>query len=596
MSSITGDLKQFPIVDIIQLLNSTRNSGVLRVSGKKGESQLVFHNGDLVGANFLNDRVRIGQVLVSAGAITDGQLTQAMEIQKQAGAGRKPLVLTLLENSMIDEAAACSGIESLIVMTIVDILTWENGCFTLEMSTSEAEGGYQFPLTRFQQQILLNAQGILMESLRIYDEKVRTGTMDEILSIAGVDHLETDTFDVLTEPTEQERGRDSATGISTSLQKFAEQRKKIQASERDMSFCSPETIKRLVTDEFPKASLELKKQVAGFLAGVPAKAAETVSSATSYLQLAVIVITGSQLLSTMVKAVCRNEGIYAVSSEDRRTVDISVRLLLCQELHPVIMIDVPHVEDISEYIQLYRDCLEYRHVSVVMITCPAQWWRLGLGVAAAGVRAVLPRPCKECSQDNYAAKSLDFCNGLGGLIRSLDPVKSGGTEHQFFACISRLSQCMTLHDLALSVLDFMTGMFERAVFFNREEGELAAQLSFGVLSEKADGVAEGPQLMIPTDDQPVITESLQTGRLYYGFHSDSSSPHNLYREIGIPENPEIMLFPFMLASRVVAIVYADFGANPVSMAPIDYFDALRQYVAAQLEICACRQRLQSKGQ
>src|ERR1039457_3281890 len=229
--SITGELKHFPIIDIVQLLHGTRNSGVLRISSEKGESQLVFHNGDLVSANYLNSRVRIGQVLVRAGALTDEQLTQALEIQKSAGKNRKPLVLTLLEHNMIDEPAAYSGIEALIEMTIVEVLTWKSGRFALDMAGSDSADGYHFSPTKFQQQILLNAQGILMESLRIFDEKMRDGTMDEILNIAGVSNQDLDAG-LLEDnaPTLQmvDATQVTANSIAASLQVFAEQKKIIQ--------------------------------------------------------------------------------------------------------------------------------------------------------------------------------------------------------------------------------------------------------------------------------------------------------------------------------------------------------------------------------
>src|SRR5512137_2388586 len=101
--SFNGDLEHFPIIDIIQLLHGTRKSGILRLSSEKGESQLVFHDGDLVSANYLNNRVRIGQVLVSSGAITEDQLAMALDIQNSHGEDRKPLVITMLENKMVDE-------------------------------------------------------------------------------------------------------------------------------------------------------------------------------------------------------------------------------------------------------------------------------------------------------------------------------------------------------------------------------------------------------------------------------------------------------------------------------------------------------------
>ena len=130
-------------------------------------------------------------MLVSAGAITEEQLARALEIQNNAGDDRKPLVITLLEHDMVDEAAAYNGIESLIEMTVVEVLTWKEGNFPWR-SQGRSIQRLPFSRTKFPQRILLNAQGILMESLRIFDEKVRDGSMDEILSIAGVNNLDLD--------------------------------------------------------------------------------------------------------------------------------------------------------------------------------------------------------------------------------------------------------------------------------------------------------------------------------------------------------------------------------------------------------------------
>ncbi|MGE5301249.1 MAG: DUF4388 domain-containing protein, partial [Acidobacteriota bacterium] len=83
--AFTGELEQLHIVDIIQLLNTTRKSGTFSVRGKKGESRIIFSNGYIVGANHLSNKVRIGTVLVKMKAITVKDLTQALEVQEKAG-------------------------------------------------------------------------------------------------------------------------------------------------------------------------------------------------------------------------------------------------------------------------------------------------------------------------------------------------------------------------------------------------------------------------------------------------------------------------------------------------------------------------------
>ena len=132
--SFNGDLEHFPLVDVIQLLHMTNKTGILYLKSPKGESQLVFHEGFFVSANHLNNSVRIGKVLLEMNALTLDQLNSALLEQKEAGKNRKPLVATLIERGTIDKKTAFKGLETLIEMTIVEVLTWENGTFSLDVS------------------------------------------------------------------------------------------------------------------------------------------------------------------------------------------------------------------------------------------------------------------------------------------------------------------------------------------------------------------------------------------------------------------------------------------------------------------------------
>jgi len=587
--SLHGDLKHFPIIDIIQLLNGARKSGILHLSGDKGESQLVFHEGDLVSANFLNNRVRIGQVLVSSGAITEEQLAQALDIQKNAGDDRKPLVITLLEHGMVDETAAYNGIESLIEMTVVEVLTWEDGQFSLDVARSDHSGGYHFSRTKFPQRILLNAQGVLMESLRIFDEKVRDGSMDEILSIAGVSNRDLDA--------EQPGGNTSAITSgggdrdetpSMLQQLLDEQRDMIQRS-GDQSYRTPDAVKQLIVDEFPSAAKELKKQLLSQLAGTLADG----SSPTRPPDIAVIVITQSQLLSTMVRSICYQEGVYSVATDNIATLDINIRLLLCQTLHLVIFLDVPHGDAMQDTLSICSDLRKYPQTSVVLAACPHFWDRQGLQALASGIRSIIPRPCRECAGESSLQQAVAFCSGLGAFLRTLSSEYSSSDDQRFFTCISGLRSCKTRTEIAVATLTYLIEVFERAVVFLVTESGLVAEHSFGVKGEKGDGVVTLSSLQVPLDDQEIFEDVIKTGQMYYGFHSDSTWPHQLYRLIGRPDCPEVLLFPFIRANSVVAFIYADFGSKTASSPSLHYLDALLQYTTAQISVSAYRQKLKS---
>ncbi|HIJ87018.1 MAG TPA: DUF4388 domain-containing protein [Desulfuromonadales bacterium] len=546
MPLIKGDLGNFPIIDIIQLLNGSKKSGILRISGKKGECHLLFHAGDLVSANYLNNRVQIGQILVRDGALTQQQLEQALEIQRNSGDDRKPLVITLIEHNMIDEAAAYNGIESLIEMTIVEVLTWETGEFSLEIGINDNTDGYHFSKIKFQQRILLNAQGVLLESLRIFDEKVRNGTMEEIPSNAGVANLEPD----LDLDPEQ-----SASSPPPMAAKDKEQKR----------------LRITLLSEFAPHGIEN---------ALPQ-------------DIAVIIITQSPALSAMVTSLCFQEKIYSVSSETIPSLAINIRLLLCQAVHLVIFIDVPHDETTQDTLQVCKELEKYPQASVVLIACARFWATQGLLALSSGIRSIIPQPCKECADETPMLTTAAFYSGLEAFLRTLSSECRSSDDQRFFTCISRLRTCRSRTEIADAILAYLIEVFERGIVFSVTESELVAEKSFGIRGNKGAGFEFPADLKILFGDQQIFEDVISTGQLYFGFHSDSTWPHELYRMIGRMEEPEVLLFPLIRGNTVVAVIYADFGVKPAASPSFRHLAALLHYTTAQLSVSAYRQRLKS---
>ena len=185
--ALTGNLELLHIVDIIQLLNTTRKSGTFSVKGSKGESRFIFSNGHIVGASHLNNKVRIGTVLVKMNAITLEDLAQALEVQKKAGKNRKPLIATLIEMGKLGRDEAARGLRKLIEMTLVELIGWTEGTFTLDTEAITVSPECSYLISNMEQDISLDAQMVLMDALRIFDELERdrqagkTVTSDEEL-------------------------------------------------------------------------------------------------------------------------------------------------------------------------------------------------------------------------------------------------------------------------------------------------------------------------------------------------------------------------------------------------------------------------------
>lgn len=177
--AFTGDLEQLPIVDVIQLLNSTRKSGILLVKGRKGESQLVFKDGYIVSANHLNSSVRIGQVLAEMGFVSQQQIEAALRMQQASAVNRRPLAITLIEMGLLSEQDAYKALQRLIEITLVEILTWKRGAFTLDHLRDTVECDFKYYPERMNHEVNVNTQSILMDALRIFDERKRDGLIED---------------------------------------------------------------------------------------------------------------------------------------------------------------------------------------------------------------------------------------------------------------------------------------------------------------------------------------------------------------------------------------------------------------------------------
>src|SRR6266480_133831 len=118
-------------------------------------------------------------ILVDLNVISPEVLDQALETQKNAGHGRKPLIVTLIELGLVQEEAVYKGLEQLIELTIVEILTWKKGTFVLDVQPPPVADEYRYYPEKMKQEINLDTQSVLMDALRIYDEKMRDGQLAE---------------------------------------------------------------------------------------------------------------------------------------------------------------------------------------------------------------------------------------------------------------------------------------------------------------------------------------------------------------------------------------------------------------------------------
>ena len=94
---LTGELEHLPIVDVIQLIHSTRKSGTLNVYSRKGEGKLVFNDGYIISATHSQEKIRIGSILIENEIISQADLNKALGLQSNDPDEHKPLLAIIIE-------------------------------------------------------------------------------------------------------------------------------------------------------------------------------------------------------------------------------------------------------------------------------------------------------------------------------------------------------------------------------------------------------------------------------------------------------------------------------------------------------------------
>jgi hypothetical protein len=587
--SFAGDLEHLPIVDVIQLLHSTKKTGTLCLKSHKGESQLVFNDGYIVSANHVRNNIRIGQILVEMDAITPEQLEQALLQQKHAGIERKPLIATLIEEGQIDRQAAFTSLETLIELTIVEILTWSNGTFSLDVDTTVISDEYRYFPEILRQEVHLNTQGVLMDALRIYDEKMRDGTLqngafepvhaqetNEKSTVITADILGLDDLDTL-----DRKIPDVFLGLK----------------EYDAAEIHRQKVRETVHD-LPQAEqdrlLSLLLQYSNTI-NSPGEQAQS-----SLPPLAVIIFGKDAFIEHIISTVCKREGIYLFSTDDEMNLDLIIDQSFARELIPLLVIDAPlekegcfSSREILRLLQQKRR--KYPNIEILQLAAPHDGYFPVLALQT-GVRSVLTRPVSSEEHGAYVDTAIKFLRDFHVCLQKTYSSSDQQILRQFKDSILELDTLQKIPELAFVALKFASKMFERTITFVVGNNELIAEKGFGVKTDKSTGATPPLLFTIPLAQPSVFQDVIKSGRYFYGSCNDAIIREHLHTEIGIPHSPKMFLMPIKTFGKAIALIYGDFGGMAGSPLQIDLLDIVARYAGLVLDNNLYRKKLLASAQ
>jgi hypothetical protein len=586
--SFTGDLEHLPIVDVMQLLHQTRKSGILRVKGRKGESQLVFKDGYMVSANHLNNSIRIGKILVDLNIITPEILDQALKKQGESGADRKPLIVTLIDQGLVKEEDAYKGLEHLIELAVVEILTWKKGTFTLEVMPTDAVDEYRFYPGKLTQEINVDTQSVLMDALRIFDEKMRDGELTE-------EELTED------DASPADPGAEDTLLLSADdlgLADLDQLERKIPDVFTGLADYDPATIHRLKIEEAaPDLSMADREELVAFLANFFAPAPTSEVPPRGGQAQAVLFFSNDELVTHFVTTACKHAGIPVFATNEEQDLAPIVAQSLTYNSLPILVFDAPEVAggrfSAAKLATLRQQLREKEpRICIIQLVSPHDYV-FALRAYGDGVRAVLPRPSQDDCGETFAADMVRFLQTLRTYVEGIVAEQRDNPLERLKTGLNRLHHLNEAPDIALVLLECVAGMFERSLTLIVRGDELIAERGIGIGSGTGGEVTPPLGFRIPLAQASLLRKVVEAGELYYGKSDDAVVREHLFAAIGTPSRTNILLLPMRSRGKTLSLIYGDFGSKEISPVVSDQLEILASQAELVLENALYRKSLKN---
>jgi Domain of unknown function (DUF4388) len=177
---LTGQLSDFPLTDILQILSLSCKTGTLILRSDQGQrGMLVFIRGKTVQATTDSILYSLGEILVQEGMITDDEMEKALEIQDSM---TKPRLIgsILVEQGKISREYLLKAIKQQIQSSVAELLTWKRGTFEIKLNAIPIGRGLPYITQDYVYTEGLNIDELVIEATRLLDEKRRDGTLPEV--------------------------------------------------------------------------------------------------------------------------------------------------------------------------------------------------------------------------------------------------------------------------------------------------------------------------------------------------------------------------------------------------------------------------------
>jgi hypothetical protein len=464
-------------------------------------------------------------------------------------------------------------------MTIVEMVSWQRGTFTLDVDVIDINDEYRYIPENLHQELNFDTQMVLLDALRIYDEKRADGSISpdfsnpDVMTKAIVQNAEPqlEPEPVFCEPernlSADMLGLDSFDEIEvaipevfTSLEAFDPseiQRQKVRELLPDYPAVQREALITYLTD---------KTCILGNQENIEHQLNET------------IILYGSdELVLHGLMSTCKYEGIMVFSAADEAELENKIGQSFEHDLRPVLVFDCPRaaVEN-STYDEMTRLRQKmsglFPQLQTVQVTAPTDYI-YALQALTTGADVCIPRPTADNLQELFIPEFIQFLDSFPCFIHGLchrQPL-ANIPKAEFLKQLRRMASAS---EVFFFLLEQTSQFFDRCLTFVLHKGELVAERSFGIETDKSAGPSKPLRFKVEVAPEGFLDTVIKEGKLFFSAVEDQTIRESIFGEICAPDKSKILLMPLVAAGRTLGLIYADFGQSKSKTIDRDYLESL----------------------
>ena len=531
--SISGNLEDVSVAEVLQFVHIGRRTGTLVIRGDEGRGEVGFHRGRIINAWWPQSK-KLGDLLLANGMLEKPQLDEALRLQATE-LPRRSLGQILVDSGLVRANELRAAVAEQIEETVYQLVTWRQGSFEFALDELRPIDDIAVYPGDILPDINLNTQMLVLEALRIFDEKNRRNTLRGTeASTAGIERETDELFGQAVELSrEPEAAADPAPAVDLEIEASLDRLQEPAAEPEEPS---------------PRASL------AEAVAPVPLR----------------VHLLGSD--AELASILADPELADVVLATPVELVDAG--LTLPGQSSPVVVADLRSVslgaDDVASLLRTRP------HTSVVAVV--EQEGQAAEAYAAGALSAV-------------PAERLAIVACLRSLARErhdvwaseLGPARRTAAFARLRRVVADLRSGLLSATVALNLMNVISESVERAIMFLLRDDRLVALGAFGYSMGGVPLARLTRDLEMRFDRRNALSEAIEDGQTRSLNFDDAGLPQRFGELVGRPRTGQVVIFPVLGSRRVISVIYTDNGPLSREIEEIEILELAAAQVGVAFE-------------